>query len=845
MYVHRTVAIVLLACAASACGADSATRVVTVATPSSLCSITSPTRSVGIDAAAADGQLAIATNRECQWTATSDVDWIALSPKTGQGDSSIGYSIGANAVATLRRGTISVNDYKVEVTQAAAACRFSVSPAAAAVDPTGGRITVAVTAQTGCSWTATSQVNWMGIAEGAPTQNGNGTLTLRVDANGPTPRTGTVTIANQVVTISQGGAPANPIPGACTVTLSAPGETVPAAGVNGSVTVSGAAGCAWTAVSDVSWIVITAGLEGSGGGVVDFSVAANPAASPRSGTIVVAGQVFTVSQDAATPGPGPCTFDLSATAQSAGAGGGPGQISVTASASTCTWAASTTTSWLSISSGASATGSGTTTYAVAANTAAQRVGTLTVAGQTVTVTQAAAPAACTFSLSAPSQSVASGGASGTVNVTASAGSCAWTATGAPSWVTITGGASGTGNGTVQFTVASNPNQTTRSATLTIGGQPFAISQAAAPAVPCTFSLSGEGQAFAAAGGTATVAVSASAGSCAWTSSGIPPWITILNNTGTGNGNGTVGYTVAANPNQTARTVTLTIAGKPFLIAQEAAPAPPPCTFTLSAPSQSVVAGGASGTVNVTASAGSCAWTATGAPSWVTITGGASGTGNGTVRFTVAANPNQTARNVTLTIAGQPFAISQDAAPAPCTFTLSAPSQSVVAGGASGTVNVTASAGSCAWTATGAPSWVTITGGASGTGNGTVQFTVAANPNQTTRSATLTIAGHPFAISQAAAPAPPCTFTVAPTSQSVGAAASTGQVTITASAQTCAWTATSAASWLTISSGGSGMGNGTTRYSVAANSTNAVRTGTLTVAGQTVTFTQARPTPVSD
>jgi hypothetical protein len=49
-------------------------------------------------------------------------------------------------------------------------------------------------------------------------------------------------------------------------------------------------------------------------------------------------------------------------------------------------------SWLSIVSGANGTGNGSVTFAVAANsTGAQRVGTLTIAGQTFTVTQLGPP----------------------------------------------------------------------------------------------------------------------------------------------------------------------------------------------------------------------------------------------------------------------------------------------------------------------------------------------------------------------------------------------------------------------------------------------------------------------
>ena len=53
---------------------------------------------------------------------------------------------------------------------------------------------------------------------------------------------------------------------------------------------------------------------------------------------------------------------------------------------------------------------------------------------------------------------------------------------------------------------------------------------------------------------------------------------------------------------------------------------------------------------------------------------------------------------------------------------------------------------------------------------------------------------------------------------------------------CAWTATSHESWITITSGASGSGNGTVRFNVADNS-GKKRTGTLTIAGQTFTVEQ--------
>ena len=54
--------------------------------------------------------------------------------------------------------------------------------------------------------------------------------------------------------------------------------------------------------------------------------------------------------------------------------------------------------------------------------------------------------------------------------------------------------------------------------------------------------------------------------------------------------------------------------------------------------------------------------------------------------------------------------------------------------------------------------------------------------------------------------------------------------------TCAWTAKSNDSWITVTAGASGTGNGAVRFNVAAND-GKKREGSLTVAGQTVAVVQ--------
>ena len=93
-----------------------------------------------------------------------------------------------------------------------------------------------------------------------------------------------------------------------------------------------------------------------------------------------------------------------------------------------------------------------------------------------------------------------------------------------------------------------------------------------------------------------------------------------------------------------------------------------CTFSISPTSANYPAAGGTGSVSVTTSA-SCNWTAVSNNSFVTITSGASGTGSGTVNYSVAANTVATPRNASMTIAGNNFAVTQDAASSGCTNAL--------------------------------------------------------------------------------------------------------------------------------------------------------------------------------
>ncbi len=131
------------------------------------------------------------------------------------------------------------------------------------------------------------------------------------------------------------------------------------------------------------------------------------------------------------------------------------------------------------------------------------------------------------------------------------------------------------------------------------------------------------------------------------------------------------------------------------------------------------------------------------------------------------------------------------------------------------------------------SWLQIISGASGTGNGTIGYTYSDNPSTDARTATITVGTHVFTVTQAGAQAP-CTVRLSPTSADFTGDGGTGSIAVTAA---CTWKATPSASWITITD----TGSSTVSYRVAVNATTQSRVGTIVVADQTFTITQAATT----
>ena len=149
---------------------------------------------------------------------------------------------------------------------------------------------------------------------------------------------------------------------------------------------------------------------------------------------------------------------------------------------TCNWSVSGLCTWLSVSP-SSGTGNGTLTFTAQSNTTgSSRTCNVTIGDRTYPITQAPC---CTITVAPTSWTAPACGGSTTLTVSAGSG-CSWSVSGLCSWLSASP-SSGTGNSSVTLTAQSNTTGTSRSCTVTIGGQNLTFSQAACPQATATHS----------------------------------------------------------------------------------------------------------------------------------------------------------------------------------------------------------------------------------------------------------------------------------------------------------------------------------------------------------------------
>jgi hypothetical protein len=257
------------------------------------------------------------------------------------------------------------------------------------------------------------------------------------------------------------------------------------------------------------------------------------------------------------------------------------------------------------------------------------------------------PVRCTVTLGATESFFPAAGGSYTLEVFA-ASNCFWTAAVAENWVTITSG-SGSGNGTIAYTVAPNTGPA-RNAFITVDDKTYQVKQVSGACV----SLSGSGSWFPSTGGLYLLGVYAS---CPWTTNATATWIHVF--TASGNGDGSVMYSLDQNTGAAARFGQITVGSATFNVNQVGAPAGvTACEVTVSRQMESVGASGAVRTIAVTAPSG-CPWAAVSSQPWVGVVAGASGAGPGSVTLAVAANDSGMPRFAQVAVGTQTVTVTQE------------------------------------------------------------------------------------------------------------------------------------------------------------------------------------------
>jgi hypothetical protein len=238
-------------------------------------------------AAGGSGTVGVTTGAGCSWSAAAEAGWVTLASSGSTGSGNVAFTVVPNASSLNRMTYLDVATQSAAINQAGVPCISATSPASQSFPSAGGTGNVTVTDPTGCGWTVTSNAAWITPAGGG-TGSGNAAYTV---ASNPTstPRTGTLTVAGNPVAIQQAALP-------CSYQLNASSETFGPKPVNGTVSLSTQDGCAWTAISNVTWMTVTT-RSGTGSGTIRFRLANDSdKGNGRTGALAIGDQMLTVMQ---------------------------------------------------------------------------------------------------------------------------------------------------------------------------------------------------------------------------------------------------------------------------------------------------------------------------------------------------------------------------------------------------------------------------------------------------------------------------------------------------------------------------------------------------------------------
>jgi hypothetical protein len=187
--------------------------------------------------------------------------------------------VGCTTTSSDVIGPVSPDDVK---------CSVNITSDPTTFSPDGGAGTLSVGTARDCSWTISTQPNWVSM-RGDRSGQGEAAIPFTVSPNpAPAPRSGSFAVGSTSVQLSQA-------PAVCRYALSRLSDTIASAGGRVTVDLSTLTGCQWVAASSDAWISFASPVSGSASASMVIVASAN-SGGQRVGHVQVADQLFELTQ---------------------------------------------------------------------------------------------------------------------------------------------------------------------------------------------------------------------------------------------------------------------------------------------------------------------------------------------------------------------------------------------------------------------------------------------------------------------------------------------------------------------------------------------------------------------
>ena len=162
--IASAVALITVALTASSCGGSAATSM-TAPTSINRCGISMQGIDAPLSAEGGTASITVSASRECAWSASAQGSWLTIrTGANGQGDGVVEFSATSNPDPQMRRGAITANGQRAEISQSAGICDIVLGQSGASFNQGGGTGQVQVRASSPmCGWSASSDADWIQI----------------------------------------------------------------------------------------------------------------------------------------------------------------------------------------------------------------------------------------------------------------------------------------------------------------------------------------------------------------------------------------------------------------------------------------------------------------------------------------------------------------------------------------------------------------------------------------------------------------------------------------------------------------------------------------------------------